>query len=351
MPNPNTNQGADVTRHMSTDSMSAVARALVEPGKGILAADESLPSIEKRFKKIHLESTAENRRAYRELLFTAPELAECISGVILFSETIRQKSQDGTRLIDVLARQGIIPGVKVDTGTHPFEGSPSEKITEGLDGLSERLEGYFEDGARFTKWRAVITIGAGTPTRGCIEANTERLAGFAALSQEAGMVPIVEPEVLMNGDHDIQRCFDASVETLLCLFGALSDANVVLESTVLKTNMVLSGTDCEQQASTEEIAELTLKALGQCVPAAIPGIVFLSGGQTSEQATDRLNMINVQADNAPWHISFSYGRALQNDALHRWNGGSENTQIAQEALSMWAKRNGQATLGTYDASS
>jgi fructose-bisphosphate aldolase class I len=326
--------------------LESTITALIAPGKGILAADESFPTIEKRFKSINIPSTEESRRAYREMLFTTRGLGEFISGTILFDETIRQKTKDGTPLTEVLARENIVPGIKVDKGTAALPNFPGEKMTQGLDDLRDRLKEYRELGARFTKWRAVITIGDGVPSRACIQTNAASLALFAALSQEAGLVPIVEPEVLMNGGHTIARCEEVTTTTLQSVFSALFDQRVALEHLLLKTNMVLSGTECPEQAGIEEIAQSTLRCFRRSVPAAVPGIVFLSGGQSDEDATVRLNAI-CKADAAPWKLSFSYGRALQAPALKAWKGSSRNIPAAQAALHHRAQCNGLAVQGKY----
>ena len=326
--------------------MEATALALVARGKGILAADESTGTIEKRFKSVGAACTEENWRAYRELLFTTAGLGEFVSGVILFDETIRQKAADGTPLVEVLHRQGIIPGIKVDKGAKALAGFAGEKITEGLDGLRERLAEYRELGARFTKWRAVITIAANIPTDSCLRANAHALARFAALSQEAGLVPIVEPEVLMDGDHTIDRHAEVTQRALRFVFDALAEHRVRLEAMLLKPNMVLSGKECPQQAGVAEAAEATLRCMRRTVPAAVPGLVFLSGGQSDVRATGHLNAMN-QAGAAPWELSFSFGRALQAPALKAWAGKSENITAAQNALLHRARCNGAARLGTY----
>jgi fructose-bisphosphate aldolase class I len=326
--------------------LASTAQALVSPGRGILAADESFGTIKKRFKQINVESTEENRRDYRALLFTADDIGDYISGVILFDETIRQKTKDGRRFVDVLDEAGSIPGIKVDTGAKPLAGFPGEKITEGLDGLRERLASYRELGARFTKWRAVIAIGDGMPTRFCIDANAHALARYAALSQEAGLVPIVEPEVLMDGDHTIETCEAVTETTLKSLYFQLHAHRVVLEGTLLKPNMVLSGKDCPRQASVDEVAEATVRCLRRCVPASVPGIVFLSGGQSMEEATEHLNAMNTIADH-PWELSFSYGRALQAGAMDAWSGKANNVPAAQKAFLHRAKLNGAARSGKY----
>jgi fructose-bisphosphate aldolase, class I len=331
---------------MTADELAATAAALVAPGKGILAADESSGTIKKRFDSIEVESTEDNRRAYRELLFTTEGAAEFISGVILYDETLRQRSADGTPLAEVLSRQGIISGIKVDTGTKPLAGFPGEKVTEGLDGLADRLAEYRELGARFTKWRAVITIGEHIPTAGCIRANAEALGRFAASSQEAGLVPIVEPEVLMDGDHSIERCNQATRDTLAEVFATLRRHRVRFEAMLLKPNMVLSGSDSPTQASVEEVAQATLAALRDHVPASVPGIVFLSGGQSDEAATAHLNAMN-QLGNVPWQLSFSYGRALQAPALKAWKGEPANAPAAQRAFLHRARLNGAARSGSW----
>ena len=331
---------------MSTQDLAATARALAAPGKGILAADESSGTIEKRFDSIHVKSTEENRRAYRELLFTTDGMGEFISGVILYDETLRQRSVDGTPFAEVLAAQGIIPGIKVDNGAKPLAGVDGEKITEGLDGLRDRLAEYYELGARFTKWRAVIAIGDGIPTRGCIDANAEALARFAALSQEVGLVPIVEPEVLMDGDHTIERCFEVTAETQATVFAALRRYRVRFDGMLLKPNMVVSGTGCPAQAGVREVAEATIRCLRDNVPAAVPGIMFLSGGQSYELATAHLDAMN-RLEPQPWQLSFSYGRALQAPALKAWKGETANVLAAKMAFYHRAKLNGAARFGRY----
>jgi fructose-bisphosphate aldolase class I len=331
---------------MSTQELETTAKVLVAPGKGILAADESLGTIERRFKSAGVPSTEENRRAYRELLLATPGLGEFISGVILFDETIRQRTADGTPIVELLNGQGIIPGIKVDKGAKPLAGFPGEKITEGLDGLRERLAEYGRLGARFTKWRAVIAIGANIPGRTCLEANAHALARFAALSQEAGLVPIVEPEVLMDGDHTIERHFEVTETILKSVFQSLFEHRVRLEAMLLKPNMVLAGTDCPQQAGVAQAAEATLKCMLRAVPAAVAGVVFLSGGQDDVRATEHLNAMN-RLDKAPWELSFSFGRALQAPALKAWRGTAENVRAAQVALRHRARCNSEARFGTY----
>jgi fructose-bisphosphate aldolase class I len=331
---------------MSNQQLDATAQALVAPRKGILAADESTGTIKKRLASIQVDSTEENRRAYRELLFTTEGAGEFISGVIMFDETIRQRADDGASFADVLGRQGIIPGIKVDKGTVPMAGFPGEKLTEGLDGLRDRLAEYVELGARFTKWRAVITIGPGLPSDACVAANAEALARFAALSQEAGLVPIVEPEVLMDGDHTIERCDEVTVATLAEVFGALRQHRVGLEGMLLKPNMVLSGSDCSEQAGVDEVAEATVRCMRQAVPAAVPGIVFLSGGQSDETATAHLSAMNRLLPQ-PWQLSFSFGRALQAPVLDAWKGQPDNRPEAQRAFHRRARLNSAARVGEY----
>src|ERR671924_1285570 len=331
---------------MAAQDLESTARALVAEHKGILAADESDGTIKKRFDSIGVESTEENRRAYRDLLFTTEGVEEYISGVILFDETIRQSSRDGTPFPKLLERRGIIPGIKVDKGAKPLANATGETITEGLDGLRGRLEEYRELGARFTKWRATYSIGDGTPSEYCIWTNAHALARFAALSQEAGLVPIVEPEVLMDGDHTIERSFEITSRTLHAVFTELRDQRVQPEGILLKPNMVLSGYDCPEQASHEEAAHETLRCFRRHIPAAVPGIVFLSGGQSDEDATANLNAINARGPH-PWELSFSYGRALQAPALKAWGGKEENVQAAQQAYYHRARLNGAARSGSY----
>ena len=331
---------------MNKQELATTARYIVQAGKGILAADESSPTIKKRFDSIHVESTEENRRAYRELLFTTEGAESYISGIILFDETIRQSSQDGVPFPELLAKKGIYPGIKVDAGAKDLAGFAGEKITEGLDGLRERLAEYRDLGAKFAKWRAVITIGKNTPTQFSIDANAHALARYAALCQEAGVVPIVEPEVLMDGDHDISRCREVTAATLKSVYAALFEHCVYIEGTLLKPNMVLSGKDCPTQAGPEEVAEATVSCFRQVVPAAIPGIVFLSGGQSSVQATENLNAMNALGKH-PWELSYSYGRALQEHALKTWHGKTSNIAAAQQAYYHRAKCNGAARYGEY----
>jgi fructose-bisphosphate aldolase class I len=317
---------------MKAENLEAVAKQLVAPGKGILAADESSGTIEKRLKSISVSSTEENRRAYREILFSTAGAGEFISGVILFDETIRQKTRDGRTFVEALEGQGIIPGIKVDKGAKTMANFPGEKITEGLDGLRERLKEYRQLGARFAKWRAVIAIGDVIPTRACIESNAEALARYAALCQEGDIVPIVEPEV--------------TEQTLEAVFHWLYEHRVVLEGMLLKPNMVLSGKECPKQASVQEVAEATVRCMKRVVPAAVPGLVFLSGGQTDQQATEHLNAMN-QLPDLPWQLSFSYGRALQAPVLKAWKGDSANVSAAQQAFHHRAMCNSKARFGKY----
>jgi fructose-bisphosphate aldolase class I len=332
---------------MSSQSIEAIANGMVAEGKGILAIDESSPTIKKRFDSIGAECTEETRRAYRELLIGGDGINEFISGMILYDETIRQSASDGTPFPELLASRGIMPGIKVDGGAKDLAGHPGEKVTEGLDGLRERLAEYRKLGAPFAKWRAVITIGDGMPSRGCITANCHALARYAALCQEAGIVPMVEPEVMLDGNHSIERCFEVSEATLRALFAALYDQRVVLEGTILKASMVLTGNQCAQRAGVEEVAERTLQCLKNSVPAAVPGIVFLSGGQTPVEATAHLNAMNAMAGALPWKLSFSYSRALQAPALTAWNGDPNNAEAAKAALRHRAKLNSAASLGRY----
>src|SRR5256884_1208514 len=331
---------------MKTDDLESIARKLVAPGKGILAADESSDTIEKRLKRINVPSTEENRRMYREILFTTKGAGEFISGVILFDETIRQKSRDGRGFVEVLEQQGIVPGIKVDKGAKAMANFPGEKVTEGLDGLRERLAEYQQLGARFAKWRAVISISDKTPTRRCIATNAELLARYAALCQESDLVPIVEPEVLMDGTHTIERYFEVTQQTLESVFHALYEHQIVLEGMLLKPNMVLSGKDCPQQASVEEVAEATVRCMKRVVPAAVPGLVFLSGGQTDQQATVHLNAMN-QISDLPWQLSFSYGRSVQDPVLKTWKGEQANVAKAQQAFHHRAWCNSKARFGKY----
>jgi fructose-bisphosphate aldolase class I len=328
------------------NELNDTARALVAPGKGILAADESSGTIKKRFDSISVESTEQNRRDYREMLFTAEGAGDHISGVILYDETIRQQGADGTPLVDVLTRQGIIPGIKVDTGAKDLAGAAGEKVTEGLDGLRERLGDYVELGAKFAKWRAVINIGDGIPSRYCIRVNAHALARYAALCQEAGLVPIVEPEVMMEGDHTIERSYEATEATLEAVFDELYEQRVDLPGSLLKPNMVLSGYECPTQAGVDEVADATIRCFRAVVPAAVPGIVFLSGGQSDEAATAHLNAMNTRGPH-PWELSFSYGRALQAPALEAWKGDAANRDAGQRAFAHRARMNSAARYGRY----
>jgi fructose-bisphosphate aldolase, class I len=335
---------------MSSNDLAAVAKAMVAPGKGILAADESTGTIEKRFKSINVENVEENRRAYRDMLFTTKGLGQYISGVILFDETIRQKSADGTSFVQLLTDQGILPGIKVDAGAKSLALHPGESVTEGLDGLPKRCAEYVKLGAKFTKWRAVITIGNGIPSRACIEENAHALARYAAISQEAGLVPIVEPEVLMDGEHDIDRCESVTEWTLNTVYDALYVNRVVLEQSVLKPSMVISGKDSPTQAGVEEVAERTVRTLKRTVPAAVAGIVFLSGGQSDELATAHLNAMNrMFKGDLPWPLSFSYGRALQQPSLKAWKGNAANAAAGQSALLHRSRMNSLACSGRYTA--
>ena len=332
---------------MAANELHETARAIVAEHKGILAADESTGTIKKRFDSIGVESTEESRRFYRQLLFTAPGMEDSIGGVILYDETIRQSTDEGTPFPEVLASKGVIPGIKVDTGAHDLAVFPGEKVTEGLDGLRPRLEEYRSLGARFAKWRAVITIGDGIPTDACIAANAHALGRYAALCQEAGIVPIVEPEVLMDADNTIETCYGVTARTLHALYAELYDQRVDLPGTLLKPNMVVSGKGCPEQAPAERIAELTIDCFLRHVPAAVPGIVFLSGGQSEVEATENLNAINRAG--GPWPLSFSYGRALQASALAAWGGEASNAEAAQGAFAHRARMNSLAVAGEWSA--
>lgn len=329
-------------------SLHEIAEALVADGKGILAADESSGTIQKRFDSLKIACTEENRRDYREMLFRAKGCGQYISGVILYDETIRQKAADGTPLVEVLKAANIIPGIKVDKGTKALAFHAGEVVTEGLDGLRERLQEYYKLGARFAKWRAVINIGESIPSGTCIESNAHALARYAALCQECGLVPMVEPEVIMDGDHDIETCYEVTEATLRSLFDALYQQNVLLEGTILKASMVISGKGCDEQADVEEVAESTVMCLKSTVPAILPGVVFLSGGQTDEQSTAHLNAMN-QLGNLPWPLSFSYGRAMQQAALKLWAKDMKgNYAAAQKTVFERAKDNGLAALGKWN---
>jgi fructose-bisphosphate aldolase class I len=331
---------------MTTPDLAAVAQALVAPGRGILAADESNATIGKRFKSINVENTEDNRRAYRELLLTTKGAGQYVSGAILYDETLRQKSAAGVPFPAAAEKEGVYPGIKVDTGAKALAGFPSETVTEGLDGLRERLVEYRGLGARFTKWRAVITIGAGIPTPACIEANTHALARYAALAQEAGLVPIVEPEVLMDGDHTIERSAVVTEAVQHAVFEALHRLGVVFEHMLLKPSMVIAGKDCDVQASVQKVAESTVRCLLHTVPAAVPGIVFLSGGQSPQLATEHLNAMNALGRH-PWPLSFSYGRALQDEALKTWAGKAANVAAAQKIYLHRVKCVSAAASGKY----
>jgi fructose-bisphosphate aldolase, class I len=334
------------TRRMSQD-LASVAAELVGDGKGILAADESVATLTRRFDALGIPSTEQSRRAYREMLFTTPGAAEFVSGAILYDETIRQKSSDGTPLAEVLARQGIVPGIKVDTGAEPLAGFAEETVTEGLDGLCDRLAEYHGMGARFAKWRAVIRITPTLPSQACLSANAHALARYAALCQEGQLVPIVEPEVLMNGAHPIERCEEVTDRVLHTVFDALFEQGVSLEAMLLKPNMVIAGMKCARPAPVQEVATATLRCLRRRVPAAVPGIVFLSGGQTARTATAHLNEISRLPGPKPWKISFSYGRALQDAAMAAWHGRHENLKAGQQAFHHRARCNSAATRGEY----
>jgi fructose-bisphosphate aldolase class I len=332
---------------MATNGLFATAQALVADGRGILAADETVRTVTKRLAALDIESTADSRRAYRQMFFTTPAIAAFISGVILQDETIRQSSSFGTALVDVLAEQGIIPGIKVDNGAKPMAGAPGETITEGLDGLRERLDEYHRLGARFAKWRAVISVSSTLPTTRCVAANAHALARYAALCQDRDLVPIVEPEVLMVGSHTLERCEEVTGQVLRAVFEQLSAQRVSLEGMLLKPNMVIAGADCATQASAKEVAAATLRCLRRHVPVAVPGIVFLSGGQSHLAATEHLNAINQAPGPKPWKLSFSYGRALQDEALRLWHGRDENLQVAQQAFHHRAECDHAAAIGRY----
>ena len=334
---------------MNLKEIIITAKSLVADDKGLLAIDESNPTCNKRFAAAGIPQTEEFRRSYREMIITTPGLGECISGLILYDETIRQKKKDGTLFIKAITDLGIIPGIKVDTGAKDMAGHPGEKITEGLDGLRDRLREYFQMGARFAKWRAVITIGNGIPSRGCIEANANALARYAGLCQEAGLVPIVEPEVLMTGGHTLEHCFEVTEEVLRTVFKQLYLQRVTLEGMILKPNMVLPGLACPKQETVEEVADITVECLLRAVPAAVPGIAFLSGGQSGELASARLNAMNVRfKSRLPWALAFSFARAIQQPALEIWHGEDANVSAAQQALYHRANCNRAARLGKYN---
>ena len=333
---------------MNTQQLMDTAKALIADDKGLLAMDESNPTCNKRFARLGIPQTEEARRAYRELIVTAPDLAESISGVILYDETIRQMKKDGTPFLKVISDAGIIPGIKVDIGAKDMAGHPEEKITEGLDGLRGRLADYSQMGARFAKWRAVIAVGDGIPSRGCIEANAQALARYAALCQEAGVVPVVEPEVLMDGEHTMERCREVTEQVLRMVFNQLYTQRVTLEGMILKPNMVLPGLACPKQEAVDEVADATVRCLLRAVPAAVPGIAFLSGGQPAELASARLNAMNVRFQSRlPWALAFSFARAIQQPALEIWQGHLANVSAAQQALCHRARCNRAARRGEY----
>ena len=333
---------------MDLDKLAQIADAMVASNKGLLAADESTGTITKRFDTINVESTEETRRDYRELLFRTPDIGQYISGVILFDETIRQSAADGTRLVDLMEKQGIIPGIKVDAGAKPLAGSENEMVTEGLDGLRERVAEYRDFGAKFAKWRAVIKIGDEMPSGYAIHVNAHALARYAKICQEGGLVPIVEPEVLMDGGHDLDVCKQVTEETLNSVFGELYAQEVALEGMILKPNMVISGLDAKNRADFDEVAAETVSTLLRCVPAAVPGIMFLSGGQSEVDATIHLNVMNAKYRDLPWKLSYSYGRALQASTLKAWLGETSNIVAAQEALLSRASLNSAACAGKYE---
>jgi fructose-bisphosphate aldolase class I len=332
---------------MAVDELNTIARAIVADNKGVLAADESTGTIKKRLDSIGVESTEETRRAYRNLLFTTPGFEEYVGGVILYDETIRQASDDGTPFAQLLESKGVVPGIKVDTGAQDLAGHPGEKVTEGLDGLRGRFAEYHQLGARFSKWRAVITIGDGIPTDACLHVNAHALARYAALSQEAGIVPIVEPEVLMDADNTIERCHEVTSRTLDLVFAELDRQGVALEGMLLKPNMVISGKQCPTQATSEQVAAQTIDCFLRYVPAMVPGIVFLSGGQSEVEATENLNAINRLG--GPWPLSFSYGRALQASALTTWGGEAATVDAGQAAFLHRARMNALAAAGDWNA--
>ena len=335
---------------MNTRSLGETAQALVLANRGLLAMDESTGTCNKRFAEVGIPQTIEFRRAYREMIVTTPGLGDCIGGAILFDETIRQQTRDGTPFVDVLVEAGIIPGIKVDAGAVDLAGHPGEKVTEGLDGLRERLAEYFRMGARFAKWRAVIKIGDGMPSRGCIDVNANALARYAALCQEAGLVPIVEPEVLMDGSHTLQKCQEVTDEVLRATFSELVAQRVVLEGMILKPNMVLPGLECKKQEAVDEVADATVACLLRAVPAAVPVVAFLSGGQSAELASARLNSMNVRFQGRlPWALAFSFARAVQQPAMEIWKGDDNNVLAAQKALYHRARCNWAARRGEYSA--
>jgi fructose-bisphosphate aldolase class I len=333
---------------MNAQDLVKTAQTLIASDKGLLAMDESTPTCNKRFAPLGIPQTEGTRRAYRELIVTTPGLGESISGAILYDETIRQCTSDGIPFAKALSDAGIIPGIKVDTGAKEMAGHPGEKITEGLDGLRERLAEYYEMGARFAKWRAVITIGHGIPSQGCIEANAQALARYGALCQEAGLVPVIEPEVLMDGDHTLDRCREVTEHVLRTVFHQLETQGVMLEGMLLKPNMVLAGLSCPDQQTVDKVADATMESLLRTVPAAVPGIMFLSGGQSPELASARLNAMNVRfRERRPWAVAFSFARAIQQPALELWKGEAANVQVAQQALYHRALCNRAARRGEY----
>jgi fructose-bisphosphate aldolase class I len=335
---------------MNSNALESVASGLFADDKGLLAMDESTPTCNKRFASLGIPQTEETRRAYRELIVTTPGLGKCIGGAILYDETIRQQKRDSAPFVKVLIEAGIVPGIKVDLGAKQLAGHSGEKVTEGLDGLRERLAEYSRLGARFAKWRAVIAIGDGVPSRGCIKANAQALARYAALCQEAELVPIVEPEVLMNGDHNLERCFEVTEEVLWAVFCELYSQRVMLEGIILKPNMVLPGSDCPTQNTVQEVADATINCLLRAVPAAVPAIAFLSGGQSAELASARLNAMNVKfKSRLPWALAFSFARAIQQPALELWKGLEANVSVAQQALYHRARLNQAARRGEYSA--
>ncbi len=332
---------------MNVTALNAIAKAMVATGKGLIAMDESAPTIAKRFKKVGIEDNVDNRRAYRQLLLSTPNLSNYISGAILFDETIRQTTSDGVPFAEYMNKLGMIPGIKVDRGVKDLAGFPGEGVTEGLDGLRERLTEYYAMGARFAKWRATISIGAGTPTPFCMDANAHAMARYAALCQEAGIVPIVEPEVLIDGNHALEQCYDASVPTLRALFRALAEHRVAFEGTILKASMVISGVVAPKRAGVDQVADATVRCLLDTVPASLPGVVFLSGGQGNEEATAHLNAMNARHPKLPWPLTFSYSRALQSPVMETWKGNAANAAAAQRQLQRRAKFNALAATGGY----
>ncbi len=335
---------------MSAQVVEDIARALVADGKGLVAMDESTPTCNARFAALGIPQTEQTRRAWRDLIVSTPRLGEAVSGVILYDETIRQQTQDGTPFVEAITAAGILAGIKVDAGAKALAGHPGEKVSEGLDGLRERLSAYVRMGARFAKWRAVIAVGDALPSRGCIDANAHALARYAALCQESGMAPIVEPEVLMDGAHTLARCSEVTREILGAVFDQLYRQRVVLEGMILKPNMVLPGSTCPKQASVDEVAHATVECFLQSVPAAVPGIAFLSGGQSAKLASARLNAMNVRfGSRAPWALTFSFSRAIQQPAMEIWRGRHDNLAAAQQALSARVRCNRAARLGEYDA--